>query len=307
VTEPQTGILPEASPQAVFLTLLLAPGEAAEAVARRVIAGIPALGDEISAIDPNAQLACVIGVGSAAWDRLFPVARPEGLAPFRSFEDADRSAPASPADLLLHVGSKRQDLCFELVRRVFESFGEAVTLVEETHGFCYLDSRDLTGFVDGTENPQGEDRATVALLGESAGAFAGGSFVTTQRYVHDLKACNKLSIAQQEPIIGRTKADNIEFENEQKLPTAHIKRVSIKEDGVSLEMLRHSMPYGGASEYGLLFIAYTGRADTFSLMLEAMIVADSEGNYDHLTNFSRAVTGAIFFAPPRDWLVAQVG
>ena len=305
MAEPQAGILPEANRQAVFLTLLVAPGEAAATTARRVIAGIPVLGDEISTLDPEARLSSVIGIGSAAWDRLFPAARPEGLAPFQPFADANRSAPATPADLLLHVRSERQDLCFEMARRVFERFGAAVALVEETHGFRYLDSRDLTGFVDGTENPQGEDRAIVALLDERAGDFAGGSFVNIQRYIHDLKAWNRLSTAEQEPIIGRTKADNIEFESEQKPPTAHIKRVSLKEDGVSLEMLRHSMPYGSASEYGLQFIAYTGRADTFGRMLEAMIVADAEGNYDHLMNFSSAVTGATFFAPSRDWLASQ--
>lgn len=307
MAEPQAGILPEANQQAVFLTLLLAPDEAAVAVARRVISSIPELGDEISSLAPEARLSSVIGIGPTAWDRLFATPRPEDLAPFQSFEDAGRSAPATPADLLLHVRSERQDLCFEMVRRVFEGFGTAVTLVEEIHGFRYMDSRDLTGFVDGTENPQGEARTTVALLDEAAGIFAGGSFVNVQRYIHDLDAWSKLSVAEQEPIIGRTKVDNIEFKSEQKPPTAHIKRVSLKEDGVSLEMLRHSMPYGSASEYGLLFIAYTGRADTFSRMLEAMIVADAEGHYDHLMNFSRAVTGATFFAPPRDWLTAQAG
>ena len=166
-----------------------------------------------------------------------------------------------------------------------------------------MDSRDLTGFVDGTENPKDAHRAEVALL--PAGPFAGGSYIDIQRYIHDLAAWNRLSVTQQEQIIARTKQTDEEFATEDKPETAHIKRVSIKEDGESLEILRHSMPYGTVSEHGLYFISYAGRPDTFRRMLEQMIVADKAGHYDHLLNFSRAVTGASFFAPPRDWLEAR--
>ena len=165
--------------------------------------------------------------------------------------------------------------------------------------------RDLIGFVDGTENPQGDDdRTAVALVAD--GSFAGGSYINIQRYVHDLPKWNGLKVKDQEDIIARTKDDNVEYKTEDKPPFAHIKRVSIKEDGKSLEMLRHSMPYGTADEHGLYFVAYTGRPDTFPRMLEEMIVADGDGNYDHLMDFTRAVTGCTFFAPAEDWLAANV-
>ena len=303
--EPQSGVLPAARRSAVFLTLLVAPGEAAAAAVRRAAAGFPALSEEIAGLDPEAGLGSVLALGAAAWERLFPDAKPEGLAPFTPFRDGDRVAPATAADVLLHLRADRLDLCFELARRWTESLGDAVQVVEEVHGFRYMDSRDLTGFVDGTENPEGEHRAEVALLPD--GPFAGGSYVDVQRYVHDLGAWNRLSVAAQEGIIARTKADNVEFAAEDKPETAHIKRVSIKDDGVSVEILRHSMPYGTVAEHGLYFIAYAGRADSFRRMLERMIVADDGGHYDHLMDYSRAVTGASFFAPARDWLAAQGG
>ena len=275
-----------------------------EAQVRRAAAGLAAMTADVAKTDPAARLASVIAVGSDAWDRLWPESRPEGLAPFRAFADNGRAAPATEADLLLHIRGDRRDLVFELSRRMRDALGDAVTTVEEVHGFRYLDARDLTGFVDGTENPEGEeDRSAVALVAD--GPFAGGSFVNVQRYIHDLPAWNAMPVKDQEDIIARTKADNVEYETDRKPPFAHIKRVSIKEDGRSLEMLRHSMPYGTADEHGLLFIAYTGRPDTFAKMLERMIVADPDGAYDHLMDYTRAVTGCTFFAPPQDWLAAN--
>ncbi|MEM7223916.1 MAG: Dyp-type peroxidase [Pseudomonadota bacterium] len=303
MAKPQSGVLPEANKSANLLTLNVAPGEAAAAAVRQAAAGLPNLNDEIAALDPAARLASAIGIGAEAWTRIFGDATPDGLTPFTPFEDGGRSAPATPADLFLHLRAERFDLCFELTRRWAAGLGGAVETIEEVHGFRYLDSRDLTGFVDGTENPKDEHRAEVALVPE--GPHAGGSYVDIQRYVHDLATWNRLSVAAQEQIIARTKADNEEFAAEDKPETAHIKRVSIKDDGVSVEILRHSLPYGTMDEHGLYFISYAGRPDSFRRMLERMIVADPAGHYDHLMDYSRAVTGASFFAPSRDWLEAQ--
>ncbi len=204
----------------------------------------------------------------------------------------------------MHIRSDRRDLNFDLARRFRRMLGTAVSVVEEVQGFRYLDSRDLTGFVDGTENPAGEDRAAVAIVGDGDPPFAGGSYVAIQRYVHDLAAWERLAVAEQEKIIARTKADDIEFKSEDKPATAHIKRVSIKEDGKSLEILRHSMPYGDTGACGLYFIAYCNTPDHFDKMLARMLVAGADGHYDHLMQYSAAVTGASFFAPSRDMLEA---
>ena len=305
MTKPQSGLIPNANRHARFLTFLLEGSDAA-AHCRKVAARIPRLTDDVAAPDGGAAVTGVFGVGAAAWDRLYVGGRPEGLAAFQALADNGRMAPATPADLFLHVRGDRFDLCFELARRVRAQLGEAVRVVEDIHGFRYLDSRDLTGFVDGTENPQGEDdRARVALLSE--GPFAGGSYLNIQRYVHDLAKWARVDTAAQEDVIGRTKADDVEFDRDRLPATAHIARVSIKQDGKSLAILRHSMPYGTADEHGLYFVAYAARPDTFARMLRRMLVAGDGGHYDHLMDYTRAVTGASFFAPSLDWLEAHGG
>ena len=299
--QPQSGILPDSSRHAAFLTFRLLAGEEASGRVRQAAASLPAMNAEVAAMDRAAGLVSVIAFGAGVWDELYPAARPEGLAPFQAFADGERRAPATEADVLLHLRADRRDLVFALTRRLRQAMGDAATVIEEVHGFRNFDSRDLTGFVDGTENPQGvEERSEVALVSE--GQFAGGSFVNVQRYVHDLTRWESLPVREQEDIIARTKEDDVEYPSDQKPPTAHIKRVSIEVDGESLKLLRHSMPYGTADEHGLYFIAYAGRPDSFSRMLEAMIVADDAGHYDHLMDYTRAVTGATFFAPPLETL-----
>lgn len=301
MTQPQSGVLAEQSTHAVFLTLVLAPSETASV--RSTLSTLPAMTEEVAALG-GAPVLSVLAVGSDAWGRLYPAAQPAELTPFKALANGPLQAPSTPADLLLHVRSDRHDLCFELVHRFREALGDAVTLVEQIDGFRYLDSRDLIGFVDGTENPQGEERAEVALVDDD-GPFNGGSYIALQRYIHDLNAWEALPLAEQEQAIGRTKVDDIEFDSADKAPSAHTKRAAAKEDGVSLKMLRHSMPYALPDELGLYFIAYTKHARVFDLMLESMVLGGEEGQHDRLLDFTRPVTGARFFAPPRDWLEAS--
>lgn len=301
---PQSGVLAEANSHGLFLTLRFEAAD--ETVCRRIrdaCRKVPALTRELAGDDSDARLTSVVAFGSGGWDQLFPGSRPADLRPFKVREQGARKAPGTPADLLLHIRSERRDLNHELARRVRAHLGEAVALVEEVAGFRYLDSRDLTGFVDGTENPEGDDRAEVALLADGGG-FDGGSYIHMQRYVHDMKRWEKLSVAKQEGIVGRSKPDDVELSGDAKPPTAHISRVVIKEDGNELEILRHSMPYGNSEESGLLFIAYGGSPEPFDRMLDAMTYADGEGHYDHLLNYTRAVTGCAFFAPSLEFLEA---
>ena len=299
--EPQSGLLAEPSQHAIFTTLTIA-GDG-EAAVRRAAASLPGLTDEVSALG-GAPVFSALGIGAAAWDRLFPAARPAELTPFKALEAGPRQAPATPADLFLQVRSDRYDLAFELTRRVLDPLGPAVTLVEQIHGFRYLDSRDLIGFVDGTENPQGEAKAEVALVDDDP-PFDGGSYVAIQRYVHDLAAWEAQPVAEQEKTIGRTKADDVEFAAEDKPPYAHIKRAVVKEDGKSLEMLRQSMPYALPEARGLYFVAYAKHARVFDLSLESMVVGDGAGHHDRLLDYTRPVTGARFFVPAKDWLEAN--
>jgi putative iron-dependent peroxidase len=195
-------------------------------------------------------------------------------------------------DVLHHAG-----------HRVMALLAGVVELAEEVRGFRNLDCRDLTGFVDGTENPQDEHRAEVALL--AGGEFAGGSYIHVQRWVHAMSDWEKLAQKEQEDIIGRTKPDNIEYESAAKPLTAHIKRVNLKTPkGESMEILRQSMPWGTMSEQGLYFISCCRTPLHFNAMLASMYKGEGS-HFDHLLRFTKAVTGAAFFAPSEGFLMAQ--
>ena len=297
MSKPQSGIVPEPGPAALFLVLRI-PERARDArAAARAAAAVPALTAKVAALDRRAKLASVVSLGSELWDAVSPARRPAGLRPFTPLSAGGRSAPATGGDQLLHVVSRGPDLNFELAQRFRSALGGAAVVDDEIHGFRYLDSRDLTGFIDGTENPKGRERAQVALVGREDAAFAGGSYVFTQRYVHDLARWAKLSQKEQEAIVGRRKRDSKELSDRAKPPTAHIARTVIEEDGRELEIVRHSFPYGTTSESGLFFIAYTRDLAIPQRMLARMLGTAGDGLHDRLMEFSRAVRGAHFFAP----------
>jgi porphyrinogen peroxidase len=184
--------------------------------------------------------------------------------------------------------------------------GDAVAPVDEVHGFRYFDDRDLLGFVDGTENPRGEAVIEAVLIGAEDAAFAGGSYVITQKYLHDLAGWNALSTEAQERIIGRTKLSDIELDDAIKPSSAHNALTTIVEDGKEMQILRDNMPFGRVAqgEFGTYFIGYSRSPRTIEQMLENMFVGRPPGNYDRLLDFSRAVTGNLFFAPSATFLEA---
>ena len=300
----QTGVIAEANSSALFLTVNQTHEPDALHTVRCVLSGCPAMQVQINQQYPDANLHIVVAVGSGYWDRLSSTQSPAQLQSFPAMEKGDGVAPSTPADLLFHIRSERKDLNFEVAQRLMTKFGASVQRVEEVEGFRYLDSRDLTGFVDGTENPQGEDRIAVAVVGEEDTEFSGGSYIHLQRYVHDMSHWNHQTVKTQEDCIGRTKEDNVEYASADKPPTSHTRRTSLKDDqGRSIEILRHSMPYGDSHECGLMFASYCRTPDNFTLMLKSMIDGDGEGHADHLLKYTRAVTGQAFFAPPLDWLI----
>lgn len=294
----QTGIVAEANPAALFLTFNQTRSDGAQEKVKAVLSKIPALELLFNQSNPGANLHIVAAIGSAYWSQLNLTGVPSELQPFPSLENGEMVAPNTPVDLLFHIRSERKDLNFMLAQRLTTELGDAVELVEEVEGFRYLDSRDLTGFVDGTENPECDNRINVAVVGEEDPDFAGGSYIHLQRYVHNMPFWNKQPLKTQEDTIGRTKADNVEYASAAKAMTAHTKRTSLKdEQGRSIEILRHSMPYGDTRECGLLFASYCRSPENFTLMLKSMIEGDGSGHCDHLLKYTRAVTGQAFFAP----------
>jgi porphyrinogen peroxidase len=206
---------------AIFLVLTINPGPANRAAVRSFCADLPALIRAVEFRDLEAGLSCVMGIGSDAWDLLFGDPRPAELHPFREIRAGPHHAVSTPGDLLFHIRAKRMDLCFEIATQIMARLGDAVSAVDEVHGFRFFDDRDLLGFVDGTENPRGEAVIDAALIGEEDAAFAGGSYVIVQKYLHDLDGWNALSTEVQERIIGRTKVSDIELDDSIKPTSAH--------------------------------------------------------------------------------------
>ena len=289
---------------AIFLVVTVNPGSDNRAILRSFCGDLAALLRAVEFRDIEGGLSCVMGFGSDAWDRLFGPPRPAELHSFREIRADGRHAVSTPGDLLFHIRAKRMDLCFELATQIMSRIGNAVSPVDEVHGFRYFDDRDLLGFVDGTENPRGEAVIDATLIGEEDAAFAGGSYVIVQKYLHDLDGWNALSTEAQERIIGRTKLSDIELDDSIKPTSAHSALTTIAEDGKEFKILRDNMPFGrpGQGEFGTYFIGYSRSPRITEQMLENMFVGRPPGNYDRLLDFSRAVTGNLFFVPSSTFL-----
>lgn len=305
----------DTSPQAVDRTLtrhalflVLTINDSADALqsVRDLCGDLAGLVRTVSTRGPEADLSCVTGFASTAWDRLFGAPRPASLHPFREFEAGSRKAPATPGDVLLHIRAEQMDQCFEFATIVMDRLRDAVQVVDEVHGFRYFDRRALIGFVDGTENPRGRDVPRYTLVGDEDEAFRNGSYVLVQKYLHDMTGWNALSTEQQELIIGRHKSNNVELDDEIKPSRSHSTLTTLEVDGEEVKILRDNMPFGrpGAGEFGTFFIGYARTPAPIEQMLENMVIGVPPGNYDRLLDFSNAVTGGLFFAPSEELLEA---
>jgi len=303
------GVLPQAviaplSRAAIFLVVCVRQGAENCALLRSFCADLSGLIRAVEFRDIEAGLSCVVGFGSDAWDKLFGAPRPAELHPFREIRAGNRHAVSTPGDILFHIRAKRMDLCFELATEIMNAIGDAVEVADEVHGFRYFDDRDVVGFVDGTENPRGDAVREAAILGQEDPAFAGGSYVIVQKYLHDMKGWNALPVEAQERIIGRKKLSDVELSDAEKPSSAHNALTTIVENGKQLQILRDNMPFGrpGHGEFGTYFIGYCRTPRVTETMLENMFVGRPPGNYDRLLDFSRAVTGSLFFVPSATFL-----
>ncbi|HSZ50726.1 MAG TPA: Dyp-type peroxidase [Caulobacteraceae bacterium] len=292
---------------AIFLVVTVESAPDALRTVCSVLEGLDDLVKTVGFRDLAGRLSCIAGVGSALWDRLFSDKRPKELKPFAPIQGAVHRAPATPGDLLFHIRAERADLCFEFERLLLDSLGASVSVVDEVTGFRYFDARDLLGFVDGTANPTGVDLPASALVGDEDSNFAGGSYVVVQKYLHDMAAWAKVPTPLQEQIIGRTKIDNIEIDDDATPRKSHKSLATIvDEDGNEHDILRDNMPFGraGHGEFGTYFIGYSRNLWVIEKMLQRMYVGDPPGAYDRLLDFSTPHTGATFFAPSRPTLQA---
>jgi len=300
--EPQALLMP-VTEAAIFLVLGAEPG--AEEIVRDLLADVAGLTRSVGFRVPDGELSCVVGIGSAIWDRLFGGPRPAGLHVLSELHGARHTAVSTPGDLLFHIRAHRMDLCFELAGQLMNRLIGRCKVLDEVHGFKYFDERDLMGFVDGTENPVGRAAIAAATIGDEDPEFAGGSYVIVQKYLHDLEAWNELSVEAQERIIGRTKLTDIELADDVKPADSHVALNTITdESGEERQIVRDNMPFGrvGEREFGTYFIGYAASPDVTEQMLSNMFIGNPPGNYDRILDFSTAVTGSLFFVPSADFL-----
>jgi putative iron-dependent peroxidase len=291
---------------AIFLVVTLKPEPQTRSTVRSFCGDLSGIFRAVEMRDLEAGLSCIMSIGSDAWDRLFGSPRPAMLHPFREIRGEKHTAVATPGDLLFHIRAKRMDLCFELETQIMTALGDAIAPADEVQGFRYFDDRDLIGFVDGTENPRGQAAVDAVVIGDEDPAFAGGSYVLVQKYLHDMQGWDALPTEAQEKIIGRKKLSDIELDDSVKPTSAHNALTTITVDGKEVKILRDNMPFGrpAQGEFGTYFIGYSRSPRPIEQMIENMFIGRPPGNYDRLLDFSRAVTGNLFFVPSATFLEA---
>ncbi|MFJ1752772.1 Dyp-type peroxidase [Kitasatospora sp. NPDC088134] len=289
---------------AVFLVLGVEQG--GEPAVRDLLPDLGGIARTVSSRAPHDRVGLALGIGSDAWDRLFAGPRPAQLHPFVELAGPRHLAPATPGDLLLHIRAERMDLCFEIAALISRRLGDAVTVLDETHGFRYFDCRDLIGFVDGTENPVGPEATAAVLIGDEDPDFAGGSYVIVQKYLHDMTGWDALSTERQELVIGRTKLENVELPDAAKPADSHVALNTVTgPDGEQRDIWRLNMPFGSftdGGECGTYFIGYARDPGVTEEMLRNMFLGRGPAAHDRLLDFSTAVTGTFFHVPSADFL-----
>jgi len=246
---------------------------------------------------PVSRASCVMGIGYEAWLKLeLPTPLPTELANFAPIVGSKHTAVATKGDLHFHIRADTTSICYDMAEAISDVLSPVAVSIEEIHGFRYWDSRSILGFVDGTENPHGQDRDFFSLIADEDPDYKGCSYLFTQKYLHNLSAWKGLTTEDQEKVIGRYKASDIEMADDVKPADSHIALANV---GDELKIVRDNMPFGNMStnEMGTYFIAYASTFTTVQKMLTNMFIGSPEGNYDRILDFSTAKTGTLFFVP----------
>ncbi|GAC1356176.1 MAG: Dyp-type peroxidase [Ktedonobacteraceae bacterium] len=239
----------------------------------------------------------VAGFRPSLWALVAPEDAPGGVVDFdQPVRGVDGYAmPATQHDLWLWVAGHAYDKVFDVTREAMKALAPVATLASEVAGWTYKENRDLTGFIDGTENPRLSEAPEVALLPPQTPG-AGGSIVLVQKWTHDAAAFDVLPIEVQEKIMGRTKDTSVELDEEVRGPQSHVSRTVLEENGVELPIFRRNTPFGTATEHGTMFIGFSCDQHRLARMLARMAGAE-DGIRDALTRYTTAVSGAYYFVP----------
>ena len=241
-----------------------------------------------------------LGFSNQAWQYLFPKAKkPRELEDFQGIQGDQHTAPATKADLFLHVRASQAATSYLVVDQIMGFLRSIVDVVDETHGFHYHEGRAIIDFIDGTENPVGEEAKEWAIIGEEDPDFINGSYAFAQKYVHDLDAWRALPTEVQEKYIGRRKYSDIELEDEEKDPRAHNIISQDNRDDEEHKIVRMNVVFANPGEgiRGTYFIGYARHWDVTRQMLTNMFTKN-----DRLLEYSTAKKGQLFFIPSKEIL-----
>ena len=277
----QTPILAPPPAFARFFVLDLAGLDSASSALQRIVSLPPA---ENRVIGFGAPFALALGANVSGL-RALPALAGHGCA-----------VPSTQGALFVSIEAHDPTAVHDEALALLAALGNAFVVREEVAGFKYAGGRDLSGYVDGTENPKGDAAAEAAIIHGEGSGRDGGSFVAVQRWQHDLRRFGALSAEAQDAIVGRRKSTNEEMEDAP--PFAHVKRSAQESFDPPAFILRRSMPWGNATENGLHFIAYGRSLDFFERILRRMVGLE-DGVVDGLFRFSRPVSGGYYFCPPR--------
>lgn len=257
---------------------------------------------------PNTGSSVVLAVGYNAWKTLgLGEKMPKEFEEFQPIVGQKHTAVATAGDLHFHIRGAEYSFCIDTAAAISQVLSPVAVCTEEVHGFRYWDGRSILGFVDGTENPQGQARQYFGVISqEDDPDFAGGSYLFVQKYLHNMQAWDALPTSEQEKVIGRSKTEDIEMSDQQKPSNSHSALANVGDDK---KIVRDNMPFGNVAkgEMGTYFIAYASHFSTVKQMLGRMFVGDPVGNYDRILDFSTPKTGTLFFAPSLDLLSDWAG
>jgi len=243
----------------------------------------------------------VAGFRPELWRTVAPAEVPEGVAGFnKDIVGLDGLVmPATQHDAVLWLSGAAYDVIFDTARAVISSLADLAVVAEETSSWPYQHDRDLTGFIDGTENPSLIDAPQVALVPDGQPA-AGGTVLLLQKWLHDAPAWEGLPVTAQEQVIGRAKPDSTELED--KPASSHV--ASTDQDTFG-KIFRRNMPFGTVTAHGTMFVGFSADQRRLSSMLEGM-AGLRDGVRDALTHYTHAVSGAYYFVPSTDSLRRRI-
>jgi len=240
----------------------------------------------------------VAGFRPELWRAAAPDDAPDDL---RGFDDDlvgldGFTMPATQHDAVLWLSGSSYDVVFDTARAAIAELAGLATVAEETSSWPYRHDRDLTGFIDGSENPSLIEAPQLVLVPEGSPG-AGGTVLLLQKWVHEAADWEALPVAEQEAVIGRTKAESVELED--RPATSHVARTDQEEFG---DIFRRNMPYGTVTDHGTMFVGFASSRAPLERMLESMAGLVT-GERDALTRFTSPLTGAYYFVPSGESLL----